>query len=45
VATDPVICGRPCPYATLGRSTLTVDVFCDWDEAEHWLTAHAKAIE
>jgi hypothetical protein len=39
LATDPVIYGRACTLATLGRATLTVEVFRDPNEAEHWLTA------
>jgi hypothetical protein len=31
-----------CSYAALGRSTLMVDVFREWDEAEQWLTANLK---
>jgi hypothetical protein len=42
VATDPIIYGRACTYATLGRATLTVEVFRNWDEAEHWLTAQTE---
>jgi hypothetical protein len=40
LAADPVIYGRACTYATLGRATLTVEVFRDLDKAEEWLTAH-----
>jgi len=43
LATDPVTCGRACMYATLGRGTLTVEVFRDLDKAEEWLTAHVNA--
>ena len=45
LATDPVIYGRACTYAALTRATLTVEVFRNRDEAEWWLTAHAKAME
>jgi hypothetical protein len=45
LATDPVIYGRACTYASLTRSTLTVEVFRDLDKAEEWLTAQAKATE
>jgi hypothetical protein len=45
VATDPVIYGRACTYATLARATLTVEVFRNLDEAEAWLTAKAQAME
>jgi hypothetical protein len=34
-----------CSYAVLGRSTLTIEVFRDRDEADQWLTAQAKAME
>jgi hypothetical protein len=33
VATDPVIYGRACTYATLSRATLTVEVFRNLNEA------------
>lgn len=39
LATDPAIYDRACTFATLGRATLTVEVFRDLDQAEHWLTA------
>jgi hypothetical protein len=39
VATDPDIYSRACTYATLGRGTVTVEVFRDRHEAEQWLTA------
>jgi hypothetical protein len=45
VATDPFIYGRACLYSTLGRATLTIEVFRDLDKAEAWLTAQAKAME
>jgi len=38
LATDPEIYRRACTYATLGRGTLTVEVFRNLDEAEQWLT-------
>jgi hypothetical protein len=43
VAIDPVIYGRACTYATLGRATLTVQVFRARDEAEQWLTLAASS--
>ena len=43
LATDPVIYGRACTYATLGRGTLPVEVFRDLDKAEEWLTPQPKA--
>ena len=39
LATDPAIYGRACTFATLGRATMTVEVFRDSIEAERWLTA------
>jgi len=46
LATDPALYGRLCTCAALGRSTtLTIEVFREWDEAEQWLTAQAKAME
>jgi hypothetical protein len=45
VATDPIIYGRACLYATLGRATLTIAVFRELDEADQWLTAQAKVRE
>jgi hypothetical protein len=45
LATDPVIYGRACTYATLGRATLTIEVFRDLDKAEQWLTAQVRATE
>jgi hypothetical protein len=45
MATDPVSYGRACTYATLGRATLTVEVFRDTDKTEQWLTAQAKPTE
>jgi hypothetical protein len=45
LATNPALYDRACTYAALGYSTLTVGVFRDWDEAEQWLTAQAKAME
>jgi len=47
LATDPAIYQRACTCAALGRSTLTVEVFRNYDEAEQWLTAtlnHASCI-
>src|SRR5260221_8581422 len=43
VASDPIIYMRACTYATLGRATLTVEVFRNLDEAEQWLTAQVFA--
>ena len=41
--TNPILYGRLCRYAALGRSsTLTIEVFCDWEQAEQWLTAALK---
>jgi hypothetical protein len=45
LATDPLVYDLACSYAALGRSTLTIEVFRDPDEAEQWLTAQAKARE
>jgi hypothetical protein len=45
LATDPAVYGMACSYAVLGRSTLTIEVFRDRDEADQWLTAQAKAME
>src|SRR6266851_6019194 len=46
LASDPLMYDLARSYAALGRSTLTIEVFHDRDEAETWLTAHArKAIE
>jgi hypothetical protein len=40
LATEPILYGRLCTYAALGRSTTKrIEVFRDWDEAERWLTA------
>src|ERR1700682_4108616 len=36
LATDPTVYDMACSYAALGRSTLTIEVFCDWDEAAEW---------
>jgi hypothetical protein len=36
LATDPIVYNMACSYAALGRSTLTVEVFRDWAEAEQW---------
>jgi hypothetical protein len=38
LATDPILYGRLCTYAALGRSRLMLEVFRDWNEAEQWLT-------
>jgi hypothetical protein len=46
LATDPALYGRLCTYTALGRSTtLAIEVFRDWDEAEQWLTTQTKAME
>jgi hypothetical protein len=45
LATDPVIYGRACTYAALTRSTLTIAVFRDRDNAEEWLTDQAKTTQ
>jgi ribosomal protein S28E/S33 len=43
LATDPTLYDRLCTYAALGRSTaLTIGVFRDRAEAEHWLTAQEE---
>jgi hypothetical protein len=42
LATDPILYSRLCTYAALGRSTLTIEVFRDWNEADQWLTARLK---
>jgi hypothetical protein len=42
VATEPILYGRLCAYAALGRPTLTIEVFRDWDEAERWLTGATR---
>jgi hypothetical protein len=39
LATAPLVYDVACSYAALGRSTLTIEVFRDADEAEQWLTA------
>jgi hypothetical protein len=39
LATAPLVYDVACSYAALGRSTLTIEVFRDSDEAEQWLTA------
>lgn len=40
LAIEPILYGRLCTYAALGRSTtLTIEVFRDRAEAERWLTA------
>jgi hypothetical protein len=45
VATEPVIYGRACMYATLGRATLTIQVFRYLERAEEWLTAQSNTRE
>jgi hypothetical protein len=42
MATDSIIYGQTCIYATLGRATLTLEVFRELDNAEEWLTAEAR---
>jgi hypothetical protein len=42
LATEATLYGRLCTYAALGRSTLTIEVFRDVNEAEQWLTAKLK---
>ena len=43
LATEPILYSRLCAYTALGRSTtLTIEVFRDWDEAEQWLTAKLR---
>jgi hypothetical protein len=42
LATDPTLYDRLCTYAALGRSTLTIGVFREREEAEHWLTAQEE---
>jgi hypothetical protein len=43
VTTDPIVYGSACTYAALGRSTsMTIEVFHDWTEAEGWLAANTS---
>jgi hypothetical protein len=39
---DPILYALACTYAALGRSTLSIQVFRDLDEAEQWLAAQAN---
>ncbi len=43
LAIDPVLYSVACSYAALGRSKLTIEVFRDWNEADHWLIEHASS--
>jgi hypothetical protein len=37
VTADPNVYAIACTYAALGRSTMTIEVFRDWSEAQTWL--------
>jgi hypothetical protein len=41
LVTDPVLYSAACTYRALGRSTLTIEVFRDYAEADAWLKTHA----
>jgi hypothetical protein len=41
---DPILYALACTYAALGRSTLSIQVFRDTDEAEQWLAAQANEL-
>jgi hypothetical protein len=39
---DPTVYSLACTYAALGRSTMAIEVFRDWAEADAWLIANTK---
>ena len=41
---DPIVYGLACTYAALGRSTMAIQVFRDWTEADHWLVAQTSLL-
>jgi hypothetical protein len=42
LATEPSLYNRLCTYAALTQGTLTLEVFRDVDDADHWLATHAS---
>ena len=36
LTSDPAVYALACTYAALGRSTMTIEVFRDWTEADAW---------
>ena len=42
LTSDQVIFGIACTYAALGRSSMMIEVFRDWADADHWLIAHTN---
>jgi hypothetical protein len=44
LATEPILYGRLCAYAALGRPMFTIEVFRNWDEADLWLTGGARKV-
>jgi hypothetical protein len=43
LVTDPILYRLACTYAALGRTTVTVQVFRDSDEADLWLAGETSA--
>jgi hypothetical protein len=41
---DPVVYGIACTYKALGRSSMTIEVFRDWIEADQWLVAQTSVL-
>jgi hypothetical protein len=41
---DPDVYSIACTYKALGRSSMTIEVFRDWTEADHWLVAHTSLV-
>jgi hypothetical protein len=41
---DPIVYGIACTYAALGRPTITIEVFRDWNDADRWLVAHTSLL-
>jgi hypothetical protein len=41
---DPIVYGLACTYAALARSTMTIQVFRDWPDADHWLIAQTSLL-
>jgi hypothetical protein len=42
VAPNPIIYSMACTYAAMGRATMLIEVFRDWQEADQWLTAQTS---
>jgi hypothetical protein len=44
LTSDPIVYGIACTYAALGRSTMTIQMFRDWTDADQWLIAQTSLL-